>query len=74
MSFRIHVAHITEVVIGHGTEKALTPQNEEVLIFERLISSKIRSGGPRTAQYKEVLTYRGFTVIEHFSLYFIYII
>jgi hypothetical protein len=38
-----------------GPKKALTPQNKEVLIFERLISSKIRSGGPWTAQYKEVL-------------------
>jgi hypothetical protein len=38
-----------------GPKKALTGQNEEVLILERLISSKIRSGGPQTAQYKEAL-------------------
>ena len=63
MSYRRHVAHITEVVIAHGTEKVLIRQNEEVLIFERPIFSKIRSGGPQTAQYKEVLIYRGYTVV-----------
>ena len=46
-----------------GSRKVLTPHNEEVLIFESLISSKIRSGGPQTAQYKGVLIYRGYTVV-----------
>ena len=56
VSYRTHVAHITEVVIVYGTKKkALTAQNEEALILQRLISSKIRSGGPQTVQYKEVL-------------------
>ncbi len=52
------------LLLFKGPIKCAHIQNKEVLITEKLISSKIHSGGPQSVQYKELLVIERCSYIE----------
>jgi len=54
---------LQRLLLSMGPKNSAHYADKQVLIVKRLVCSKICSGGPRTAQYMEVLIYRGFTIV-----------